>query len=101
MSGGDLELLLDVAAHDVRDRDGEFSYARGPHERTDVLEALQRDFEQLQRVGGGPTPRPAPRGIAADRQQRAGCEQGRQPPYGEDALGPADVANVVSWRRVG
>jgi len=98
MRGGDLELIFDVAAHDVGNRDGEFPYARGLHEPADILETLQRDFEQLQRAGRAPPPRPAPGSVAAGREQRDGRQQGRHLPQGEDALGPADVVNVVSCR---
>jgi len=42
--GSDIESLLDVAAHDVRRRGGEFACSSGLHQSADLLEALQRDL---------------------------------------------------------
>jgi len=87
MSGGDLELVLDVEAHDVRNRDGEFPYARGLHERTDVLECLQSDFEALLRLwlsAAAPTAKRQNRRSQAARAH----QQGGHLPKGKMPLGP-------------
>src|SRR5450755_1500355 len=101
MRGGDVESVLDVAAHDVRDRDGKFTHARGLHEAAAVLDALQSDFEQLQLAGWGRPAAPAPRGIAADRKYRSTGQPREQQPQWKNLFGAADIANVVGSRYVG
>ena len=63
----DLESVLDVLAHDLRDSDGEFAGIFRLHQRAGLLQPVERDFIRQLRRGESATTIPAPSGVTERR----------------------------------